>query len=143
MNNTIIKVVKNKCGFAGRFPSLIVLFSLVVVMCGCKKIDHPIAGKTFSFSVVFQSGVHYSHTYVTFLENGKFSQKYESRDHYDTTEWTENHFRWEVDGNNITIRYDNSTTWKPSARGTIWQTGFYNPTNNSVTLGEVTYEYLY
>ena len=112
-------------------------------MGGCKKIDHPIAGKTFSFSVVIQSGVNYSHTYITFFENGKFEQRYKSRNHYDTTEWTENHFRWEVDGNSITIRYDNSTTWQSSARGTVWRTGYYNPSDNSVTLDGIKYTFLY
>ncbi len=70
-----------------------------------------------------------------------------SRYNYHDVTTSEDHLKWETDGNNITIRYDKSSNWEPSERGKIYKTGFYDPEENTVTLGTspstyMTYEYM-
>ena len=51
------------------------------------------------------------------------------------------HMLWRVDGNNITIKNDNSSIFE-SVRGKVVYTGYYNPQNNTVVLNDGVYEFL-
>jgi hypothetical protein len=127
---------------------VIVLLLTIFFLGGCQKYNHPIAGKTFENSLVIQAGVEYFTTYITFSKNGKFTIRNKSRIYFDSSDFTIDHLKWETKGNDITIRYDHSTKWKASARGTVYMSGYYNPIDNSVVLGtssssNITYNYAF
>jgi len=127
------------------------LFVMVVLMTsliieGCAKNDHPIAGKTFAYHV--DEGNDYVYYWILFNEKGEFLETTTARYNYHDITNSVDHLKWETDGNNITIRYDKSSTWKPSQRGQVYKTGFYDPGENTVTLGTspstyMTYELMF
>lgn len=106
-----------------------------LILVGCTSIDHPISGKQYVCNLNNDA------IYITFHENGKFERDYMTKkfgggyEHDKTT-----HFKWEIDGNKISVYHDKSTYWKSHVRGTLWETGVYNPSDNTVILGGTTYE---
>lgn len=120
------------------FVSLLV----AVAVTGCKEkadIDHPIAGHTY---------VHYTDTdygylisYAEFHVKGNFTMLYVTHNIYQGDE--SNRFSdmlWSVEGNNITVKNDNSSTLE-SVRGKVVYTGYYNPEDNTVVLNDIVYKF--
>ena len=120
---------------------LFLCLSMVFSLAGCEEIDHPIAGHTYS--TYGGSSIGSMSVYIHFATNGSFDIDYMTKTitGYDHDKFE--HFKWKVDGNKITITHDNSTYWKASVRGTLYETGMYNPSDKSVTLGGTKYDYSY
>ena len=124
---------------------------LTIIFVGCEELNHPIAGHTYvkRIDVPYNPMTHSGsiRTYVHFSAGGNFDIDYaiEKLNGYEHNKY--DHFKWSVKDNDITITYDYSTTWKSSVRGTVAYTGFYDPSDNTVTLesdgNKSKYEFLY
>ena len=122
----------------------ILLFFAVMCFIGCKEradIDHPIAGHTYSSYTDTDYG--YLISYAEFHVKGDFTMLHVKHSIYqgDESFWSRNKL-WSVEGNDITIKNDNSSIFS-SVRGKVTHTGFYNPTDSTVTLNNVVYEFLH
>ena len=119
---------------------------LFAVLCffGCNEkieIDHPIAGHTYS--VYFDTEAGYRISYVDFYSNGNFTNSYVEHNRYQGDSRSQfGHMLWSVEGNDITVRNDNSNWFFPELNGKVVYTGFYNPMDSTVTLNNIVYEFL-
>lgn len=115
---------------------------LAFILTGCESnIDHPIAGHTYSN---FGGGsIGSVSVYIHFAANGSFDIDYMTKTYSGYEHNKYNHFKWEVDGNEITINHDNSTYWKSSVRGSFYKRGTYNTSDQSVTLEGTKYKFAY
>ncbi len=113
---------------------------LALVLVGCESnIEHPIAGHTYS--KYGGSSVGSLSVYAHFAANGNFDIDYMEKtwSGYEHNRYA--HMKWSVNGNQITVKRDNSTYWKSSSRGTVVYTGSYDASDNSVTLDGQKYKY--
>ena len=124
-----------------KFYKLLFCLFALVSLSSCEEIDHPIAGHTYS--TYGGSSIGSISVYIHFAANGSFDIDYMTKTYSGYEHNKYNHFKWKVDGNNITVNHDNSTYWKSSVRGTLYETGTYNPSDKSVTLGGTKYDYSY
>lgn len=125
-----------------KFLSLLLATLFAFVFTGCESnIDHPIAGHTYSS--YGGSSIGSISVYIHFASNGSFDIDYMTKTYSGYEHNKYNHFKWSIEGNNITVNHDNSTYWKSSVRGTLYETGTYNSSDNSVTLGGRKYSYSY
>ncbi len=114
---------------------LFILSALFLASCN-ENADHPISGHTYEYNLDFKTyGVwHHSQTKVTFHRSGKCTHYYYDSDkspEYQSD--TETHLKWDIEGNSVIIRHDNSTYWKKSARNTEWIRFTYNASNNTLS----------
>lgn len=125
-----------------KFLSLLLATLFAFVFTGCESnIDHPIAGHTYSS--YGGSSIGSISVYIHFASNGSFDIDYMTKTYSGYEHNKYNHFKWSIEGNNITVNHDNSTYWKSSVRGTLYETGTYNSSDNSVTLGGIKYSFSY
>ena len=120
------------------------IWMLLAAMCfgGCEKkadIDHPIAGHTYVSFMGTEPGDINAHAH--FHAKGDFTITYFSYKYTGNEMNTYGNMLWSVEGNNITIKNDNSSILS-SVRGKIQYTGLYNPNDSTVTLNNVVYEFL-
>lgn len=123
----------------------ILLFFAVMCFVGCKEradIDHPIAGHTYAFYADTDYG--YLISYAEFHVKGDFTMVHITHNRYQGDENSRyGNMLWSVEGNNITIKNDNSNWIFPDLNGKVQYTGFYNPTDSTVTLDNVVYKFLH
>lgn len=122
-----------------------ILFAILATLSftGCKEkadIDHPIAGHTYAWFMDTEYG--YEGAHATFHSKGNFTIHYYTHNIYQgDTSSTYSDMLWSVDGNNITVKNDNSSTLE-SVRGKVVYTGFYNPKDSTVILNDLVYKFL-
>ena len=122
------------------------LLLLLGAMCfvGCKEkisIDHPIAGHTYYNYMDTDYGHRIS--FADFHANGDFTMSYTKHNIYQGDESSRyGNMLWSVDGNNITIKNDNSSLILTEQNGKVVYTGFYNPKDSTVTLNDIVYTFL-
>jgi len=118
---------------------------LLAAMCfyGCKDkvdIDHPIAGHKYCNYMNTDYG--YSISYAEFHSAGNFTMINVTHNIYqgdESSRFTD--MLWSVDGNDITIKKDNSHLVFPELNGKVEYTGYYNPKDSTVTLNNVVYTF--
>lgn len=122
-----------------------ILFAILVsfMFVGCKEkveIDHPIAGHTYS--VYFDTDSGYSIFWIEFHSNGDFMERWFEHNRYLGDKRGQlGHMLWSVEGNEITVRNDNSSVFLPEYKGIVMYEGFFYPTDSTVTLNGVVYEF--
>jgi len=122
-----------------------ILFAILatVSFTGCKEkadIDHPIAGHTYAWLLFTEYGYEGAHAH--FHSKGDFSMYYYTHNIYQGDDsYTASRMLWSVEGNNITIKNDNSSIFK-SEQGKVVFTGFYNPQDSTVTLDNLVLTFL-
>jgi len=120
---------------------LLMSLAMLATMTSCNEnADHPICGHTYENRIDIQNKGewHHTSTKVTFHSNGKCTHYYYDNQLSFKSD-TEEHLKWDVEGDQVLILRDKSTYWKKSARGTEWKRFTYNSSNNTLVSGSSVY----
>lgn len=125
------------------FHFLMMLLATVMLMTSCNEFaDHPVSGHVYEHKIDIQDkhgDWTHTTTKVTFHRSGKCTHYYYSNQLSFKSD-TETHLDWKIEGSDVVIYYDHSTTWKSTARGKEWKRYTYNASNNTLESGTAVYK---